>query len=163
MIAAWLRGGLLYRDGAEGNELHAPGTDLGPSPWPPGGTGDLQAGCGKGVGMKGRSKKNRRRRSDLSRAASSLGSPTPVLPARFLGPVPAPEALLLWATRGIASRFMARELLRADPCGCLQHRTPAPIRQGENCGIDPGFPVSGAWLKDPGIICLRSDALCLPT
>jgi hypothetical protein len=46
-----------------------------------------------------RSKKNRRRRSDMSRAACSFGSPAPVLPARCLGLVPTPEVFILRATR----------------------------------------------------------------
>jgi hypothetical protein len=66
----------------------------------------------------------------LSRAAMSLRSPTLVLTIPPSEPIPAPEACILWATRWGVSHFVARELLRADPCGCQQDRTHPGIRQG---------------------------------
>jgi hypothetical protein len=52
-----------------------------------------------------------------SRAAVSLRSPTLVLTVPSSEPIPAPEGCILWATRREVSHFVARELLRADPCG----------------------------------------------
>lgn len=66
---------------------------------------------------------------------------------------PTPEVSLLRASRGIASRAMASELLHADPCGYRKHRSSLAPSQG--AGRKKLGPARGGDLKRrvPLLLC----------